>query len=184
MIAAGPSPIACHQIESFPTRPHPMKRQRMHTLIVVVVTVLAAGIAGTFVLSLTADRPAGLGVHDGRLAEVPSSPNCVSTYASTKLHGIQPLVFDGNPDRALEKVRALVSTMRGATLVEAKSDYLYVEFRSQMFRFVDDVEFFVDARTNQIHFRSASRTGHSDLGVNRARMERIRKLFETRSRDL
>ncbi len=93
-------------------------------------------------------------------------------------------MFDGNPDRALEKVRALVSTMRGATLVEAKSDYLYVEFRSQMFRFVDDVEFFVDARTNQIHFRSASRTGHSDPGVNRARMERIRKLFETRSRDL
>jgi uncharacterized protein (DUF1499 family) len=46
------------------------------------------------------------------------------------------------------------------------------------------VEFFVDARTNQIHFRSASRTGHSDPGVNRARMERIRKLFETRSRDL
>ena len=151
----------------------------MHTLIIVVVALLAAGIAGTFFLSLTADRPAGLGVHHGRLADVPSSPNCVSTYASTKLHSIQPLVFDGNPDQALAKVRKIISTMRGTTLVETKSDYLYVEFRSQIFRFVDDVEFYLDADANQIHFRSASRTGHSDIGVNRTRMERIRKLFES-----
>ncbi|MFZ9089081.1 MAG: DUF1499 domain-containing protein [Planctomycetaceae bacterium] len=28
-----------------------------------------------------------------------------------------------------------------------------------------------------MHFRSASRLGHSDLGVNRARMEQIREQF-------
>jgi uncharacterized protein (DUF1499 family) len=161
-----------------------MKRRRMHTLIIFVAAVLAVGIAGTFFLSLAAERPSDLGVHDGRLADVPSSPNCVSTYATTKRHSIQPLMFGGDPDQALAKIANIISTMRGTTVVETKSDYLYVEFRSQIFRFVDDVEFFVDVRTNQIRFRSASRTGHSDIGVNRARMERIRKLFETRSRDL
>ena len=155
-----------------------MKRPGMHTLIVVVAAILAAGIAGTFFLSLTAERPSNLGVHDGRLADVLSSPNCVSTYATTKRHSIRPLNFEGEPDQALKKIESIISTMPGTTVVKTRPDYLYVEFRSQIFQFVDDVEFHLDAEAKQIHFRSASRTGHSDLGVNRARMERIRKLFE------
>ena len=46
-----------------------------------------------------------------------------------------------------------------------------------MFRFVDDVEFLLDDATGQIYFRSASRVGRSDLGVNRRRMEAIRDAF-------
>ena len=34
-----------------------------------------------------------------------------------------------------------------------------------------------DNKTKVIHFRSASRIGYSDMGVNRKRMERIRGLF-------
>jgi uncharacterized protein (DUF1499 family) len=151
----------------------------MHTLFVVLAGVVATAIAGTFVLSLTASRPSGLGVHNGRLSDAPSSPNCVSTYASTELHSIQPLVFEGDPANALALVRDVLSTMSRTTLVDTKPDYLHVEFRSPIFRFVDDVEFLVAPGTNQIHFRSASRTGYSDMGVNRARMENIRKLFNS-----
>jgi len=43
-----------------------------------------------------------------------------------------------------------------------------------VFRFVDDVEFHVDETAKLIHVRSASRVGHSDLGVNRRRVEAIR----------
>jgi len=156
-----------------------MKRRRMHTLIIVLAGATAAGVAGTFFLSLTAARPTDLGIHDGRLSNLPSTPNCVSTYSTDELHSIEPLAFDGEPATALVKVRQIVSAMHGATLVESQPNYLHVEFRSRLFRFVDDVEFQLDAHANHIHFRSASRTGHSDLGVNRARMERIRKLFES-----
>jgi uncharacterized protein (DUF1499 family) len=41
---------------------------------------------------------------------------------------------------------------------------------------VDDVEFVFDDEAKTIHFRSASRTGYGDLGVNRARMEQVRAL--------
>ena len=34
-----------------------------------------------------------------------------------------------------------------------------------------------DDNAKTIHFRSASRIGYSDLGVNRRRMEEIRKAF-------
>jgi len=64
--------------------------------------------------------------------------------------------------------------------VEQTGDYLRVEFRSFLFRFCDDVEFYYDRRSGLVHFRSASRVGHSDLGVNRRRMEQIREQFQRR----
>ena len=67
--------------------------------------------------------------------------------------------------------------MPRVTIVSERADYLHVEFRSALFRFVDDVEFFVVPSEQAIHFRSASRVGHGDLGVNRRRMELIRQRF-------
>jgi len=46
-----------------------------------------------------------------------------------------------------------------------------------VFGFVDDVEFRFDRNTGCIHVRSASRLGISDLGVNRRRIEDIRRKF-------
>jgi len=43
---------------------------------------------------------------------------------------------------------------------------------------VDDVEFWIDAPNQVIHFRSASRVGRGDLGANRARVEAIRAAWE------
>jgi len=42
---------------------------------------------------------------------------------------------------------------------------------------VDDVEFHLDEATQTAHFRSASRIGYSDLGVNRKRMEEFTSLY-------
>ncbi len=61
-------------------------------------------------------------------------------------------------------------------LVEEDESYLHYEFTSLLLRFVDDVEFLFDDESKTIHFRSASRTGYGDLGVNRKRMEEIRSL--------
>jgi uncharacterized protein (DUF1499 family) len=63
-------------------------------------------------------------------------------------------------------------------LIQEDAAYLHYEFTSLLLRFVDDVEFLFDDDTKTVHFRSASRTGYSDLGVNRRRMERIRSLVE------
>ena len=64
-----------------------------------------------------------------------------------------------------------------ATFVVEEDTYWHVEFRSRVFRFVDDVEFLFDPADRQIHVRSASRVGYSDLGVNRRRIEKICTLF-------
>jgi uncharacterized protein (DUF1499 family) len=62
-------------------------------------------------------------------------------------------------------------------IVEEKDDYLHAEARSLIFRFVDDVEFYLPAPEKVIHVRSASRVGYSDMGVNRKRVEEIRRRF-------
>jgi Uncharacterized protein conserved in bacteria len=72
----------------------------------------------------------------------------------------------------------VLKAMDGASLVEVQPDYIHATFTSTIMRFVDDVEFQFPAGTHQIQVRSASRIGYYDFGVNRARVEKIRKAFE------
>lgn len=55
--------------------------------------------------------------------------------------------------------------------------YLHAEYRSKLFRFVDDVEFLFPPESNLIHVRSASRVGYSDMGVSRKRVAGLRARF-------
>lgn len=129
------------------------------------------------VLSATAKRPTNLGAMDGRLAACPDTPNCVSTQATDVRHHIEPIAFDGDARDALVRLEAAMGTIPRMRIVTEKEDYIHAEATSRIFRFVDDVECFLDRDTKVIHFRSASRVGRSDFGVNRARMEQIRAAF-------
>jgi uncharacterized protein (DUF1499 family) len=108
----------------------------------------------------------------------PSSPNCVSTQAQDEGHAIAPFRYRKSRAEAKESLKASVQAMPRTRLVEEDESYLHYEFTSLLLRFVDDVEFLFDDETKTIHFRSASRTGYGDLGVNRKRMEEIRLLVD------
>ncbi len=79
---------------------------------------------------------------------------------------------------AKDRLKSIVSLLPRTKLVEETEGYLHYEFTSFLLRFVDDVEFVFDEGAKLVQFRSASRTGYSDLGVNRRRMEDIRSLVE------
>jgi uncharacterized protein (DUF1499 family) len=110
------------------------------------------------------------------LPPCPSSPNCVSTQAQDEGHVIAPFRYRKSRAEAKETLKDIVRAMSRTKLVEEDESYLHYEFTSLLLRFVDDVEFFFDDESKTIHFRSASRTGYGDLGVNRKRMEEIRAL--------
>lgn len=135
-------------------------------------------IVGLALLSATARRPETLGVRDGRLAPCPDSPNCVSTQTHRDLSRMEPLPIVGDPADVHSRLRSVVSAMPRARIITADDNYLHAEFTSALFRFVDDVEFLVDREQRVIHFRSASRVGTSDLGVNRQRMQAIIAAFQ------
>jgi uncharacterized protein (DUF1499 family) len=120
-------------------------------------------------------RPTNLGVKDGRLARCKRSPNCVSSQADPidKEHYIAPIAFAGS----MATLRDAIAALPLATIVEAREDYLYAEFRTPVLRFVDDVEFLKAG--NLLHVRSASRLGRRDFKANRRRVEQLRALIQS-----
>jgi uncharacterized protein (DUF1499 family) len=110
------------------------------------------------------------------LRPCPKTPNCVSTEA-TDAHAIAPIRYTGKRDEAVQRLLSVLRSFPRARVVESTPDSVRVEFTTPLFRFVDDAHFVVDDATKTIRFRSASRVGRSDLGVNRRRMEDIRRSF-------
>lgn len=108
------------------------------------------------------------------LPPCPSSPNCVSTEARDERHAIAPFPYRKPLPEAKAALKTVVHALPRTRLVDEDESYLHYEFTSLLFRFVDDVEFLFDDDAKLIRFRSASRTGYGDLGVNRKRMEQIR----------
>lgn len=105
-----------------------------------------------------------------RFSPAPKSPNCVSSRApdSDAGHAIAPLA-----NTTLAQVRAVMAQRPRTTLAEEADGYLrYVE-TTRIMRFKDDIEFEQDG--DDVHVRSASRVGYSDMGLNRKRVEQIRQ---------
>ena len=121
--------------------------------------------------------PAHLGVDEGRLTPCPDSPNCVSTQATDESHRMDPLEFVGARMDTLRLIEKVIDQMVRTRVVKKTDTYLHVEFRTRL-GFVDDVEFHLDSQSRLVHFRSASRLGFSDLGVNRRRMEEFRERYK------
>jgi len=105
----------------------------------------------------------------------PDSPNCVSSSSSDPRHKVAPIAYTGSPAEARRHLLEVIRSLSGTRVVADDGSYLRVEFTSAVFRFVDDVEFYIDPAQKLIQVRSASRVGYWDLGANRRRVEDIRR---------
>jgi len=132
------------------------------------------GADGSIAAVFSWKRPDNLGVRDGRLAPCKRSPNCVSSQAnpSDLEHYIAPI------HGSMAAAKSAVESFPRTRIIKSENDYLYAEFRTRLLRYVDDVELFFDGQVLQV--RSCSRLGRRDFGVNRRRVEELRKLIEAR----
>lgn len=153
------------------------------TLVLTVLVVIPAALVLAAQFGVFGGRrPTDLGVHN-HLLKPPgkNSQNVVSSQAAlhphTDYHPIAPLKFSGDPARAFLRLQKIIAAIKGTTVVVSQPDYLHVEFQTATLKFIDDVEFAVDATKGEIHMRSASRLGRRDFGVNRERLEKIRAAF-------
>jgi uncharacterized protein (DUF1499 family) len=124
------------------------------------------------------------GLVQGTFRPCPDTPNCVSSLPGSGPAGILPLNYEGiSREEALNRLICLLESeprcrIIGVDELANGSIYVHAEFRSALFRFVDDVEFLLPADGSLIQVKSASRLGYSDMGVNRERVERLRLIFE------
>lgn len=126
-------------------------------------------------ISCSATPPKNIGIQENQqLRPCPDKPNCVNSMSDNKTHMIEAFPFRKGIENSKDLIKKSISTIENAKLIREEDNYLYYEFTTPIMRFVDDVEFYFNMESNKIEFRSASRIGHSDLGLNRKRMENIR----------
>lgn len=145
-------------------------------LIILLLFIILAVIALIF-LGYRSRSGESAGMSKGKLTECPDKPNCVcSEFKIDTDHYITPLII---PDITVDTRDILTESIQetGGTIQTESMEYLAASFSSSVFGFVDDLEVRIDISKNKIHFRSASRVGYSDLGVNRKRVESIKALF-------
>jgi len=141
----------------------------------IIVALLAVGLVAFIVMAvLSQKQPDSLGLQSGMLKPCPDSPNCVCSESHSKgdqQHFIEPIA--GNKETWENLKQVMIE--RGGEVQAETADYMHIIFSTAIFHYVDDVELRFDRGRGLIHIRSASRIGRSDFGVNRKRMESIKK---------
>ncbi|MRI33891.1 DUF1499 domain-containing protein [Endozoicomonas sp. OPT23] len=104
----------------------------------------------------------------------PESPNCVSSQA-TGDHYIEPLKVSGMSTKEINSTLVnILGNQERVDVVSNKNNVIKAVATSKWFRFKDDITFRINS-DETVDIKSSSRTGYSDLGVNRERVEKLRK---------
>lgn len=141
------------------------------------IMILLGVALSVFMIGCTGTRPTTIGINNGSLSPCPAKPNCVASQAADEKHFSESFQYTTEKSVAIKCLKEIILSQPRTTIVSETDNYLYAEYTTACFRFVDDVEFYFPENEQVIHFRSASRLGYSDLGVNKKRIEAIRLLL-------
>ena len=161
-----------------PAEPTPKGRTMMKIImIILVVLLICAAVAMVYRmirLGKESQQMAGLeAVVQYDLKPCSDSPNCVSTSDDRERHYIAPI---SGGKREFDAVAAFIAENQSAQIRLLSENYLYAEYKTKLFGFVDDIEILLTSQGLEV--RSASRVGYSDLDANRRRVEDLRARLE------
>ena len=88
---------------------------------------------------------------------------------------MKPWFYHKSREEVKEFLVEILNGEKGVKIHVNEENYIHAVYTIPIMKFKDDLEFFLPESTNIIHFRSASRVGYSDLGVNKRRLRRIQK---------
>jgi uncharacterized protein (DUF1499 family) len=145
--------------------------------ILTAVGVLAVPFVGLALLSLFSKKPASVGVPTTKLAPCPRKTNCVCSQDDGE-SGIEPISLKPGPDLVWRTLKELLRNDPTMRIAVDRPEYIHVECRTPLLRFVDDMEFVRDDKAMVVHVRSAARSGTHDMGANRRRIEAVRTEIE------
>lgn len=108
--------------------------------------------------------------------DCPETPNCVSSEARRESQRVAPLHLQPQYAASWRRLHEAVAALPRTRIVSVTDTTLHAACRSRVFGFVDDLKLVFDPSNGRVAVRSAARSGHSDLGVNRRRVEALRRL--------
>jgi uncharacterized protein (DUF1499 family) len=135
------------------------------------------GVIVIYMLVKNNSMPENLGINNGKLAKLSNKPNAVSSQTEEKDKRVEALKFKGNLENSKNEIYKAIETYGNVKTVKNDENYLYVIFTTGKMKYHDDVEFYFDEGEKLIHFRSSSRVGYSDLGLNRERYNKLKEFY-------
>ncbi len=155
-----------------------MASQSRKIIVGAAILVLMSAVGVLAHRRLIMSEPTDLGFRGGRLAACPATPNCVSSRATDERQRVEPLALDRDPASAMIRLLEILEQMPRTRVVNTTDTYVHAEATSLVWGYVDDLELLVVPGERKIHLRSASRTGYSDLGVNRRRVRALATAYD------
>jgi uncharacterized protein (DUF1499 family) len=150
----------------------------MKIALIIVFILIALAVVWLLIFGKYSQKGEAPGLVNGSLSRCSAKPNCVcSEHIDDVNHYIEPVMsiqYKGMDRRP--KVVSIIQGMNGI-LQSEKDNYIAATFISSTFGFVDDFEIRIDPNEGVLHFRSASRVGYGDGGVNRKRVELFERLY-------
>ena len=153
----------------------------MKIALITASILIVLSIALLFFLGKYSQKGQARGLVNGSLSRCSEKPNCVcSEYLDDVSHYIEPVT--DIQEKEMDGMNKVVSTIRemNGVLQSTEDNYIAATFTSSIFGFVDDLEIRIDPNRGIMHIRSASRVGYGDGGVNRKRVELLKKLYRRR----
>jgi uncharacterized protein (DUF1499 family) len=144
-----------------------MKKLLKITLIILVTLSILAASLFFYKGNQSKMMPTVSTLNNNSLGICGKKPNCVSSYQDKEdTHYIKAKTIDPKKFPSLKIPENCKELNRTDVYIQAICT-------SKVFSFVDDVEFYFDTETSKLHYRSASRVGHSDMGANRKRIMQL-----------
>lgn len=155
----------------------------MKIIFVLVVSLVLFILLYFIYLSIKSQSGTAPGLINQKLGPCPDTPNCInSEFKNDTAHFIDALPYQG---KSIVEANLLIKDAvqkTGGQITIDDNDYIAATYSSKLFRYIDDVEIRVDNEHKIIHFRSASRVGRSDFGVNKKRIDLIKNKLRTELR--
>ena len=144
-------------------------------ILYIILGVIVVAVLKMFVGNVK--TPSNLGVNNGKLAPLPKSPNAVSSQTDKQDFYVEPFPFKENAMKTKSAISEAINSYGGGQIVVDEPIYERYLFTTAGMHYHDDVEFYLDEKAKVVHFRSASRVGYSDMGLNKERYNEIYEYY-------
>ena len=150
-----------------------------NVILILVIIILAVIVLSGIVIFIQNRKPhLVFGLVNGKLREIPDKKNAVSTDTAYMDKLVSPMPFKETLEDTKSALKKALEMYGGIEIVKEEENYIYAIATTPTMRFHDDMEIYFDKAGRIIHFRSASRAGYSDMGLNRQRYDKIVESYE------
>ena len=151
----------------------------LNIFLVIIGSILGLIILAGIVIFIQNRKPRiPLGLENGKLREIPNKKNAVSTDTSFSDKRVGLLPFKENLEDTKAALKKALDSYGAIVIMKEDNNYIYAVNTTPGMKFHDDMEIYFNESDRMIHFRSASRAGYSDMGLNRQRYDKIARFYE------